>query len=60
MSCLFLGNNRQHIPLCAKIVFFFLCIRKVLGIAKVYMSPGSFQGAAVSIAFAPDVNPADE
>ena len=26
-------------------------VRKVLGVAKVYMSPGSLQGAVVSLAF---------
>ena len=39
VSSLFLGNSRQHIPISAKMIFPW--VRKVLSIAKVYMSLGT-------------------
>ena len=47
---LFLGNNRQHQPVCAKTISSW--VRKVLCIAKAQMSPGSLWGVATSAALA--------
>ena len=45
VSSLFLGNNRQHIPVCAKMIS--SLVRKVLGITMEHMSPGTLLGTAV-------------
>ena len=50
----FLGNNRQHRPVCAKTIFSW--VRKVLCVVKAHMSPGSVWGAAASAALAVDVS----
>ena len=42
MTSLFLGNNRQHWPVCAKTISSW--VRKVLGVAKAHMSLGSLWG----------------
>ena len=42
VTSLFLGNNRQHWPVCAKTISSWE--RKVLGVAKAHMSPGSLWG----------------
>ena len=42
MTSLFLGNNRQHRPVCAKTISSW--VRKVLGVAKADMSLGSLWG----------------
>ena len=42
VTSLFLGNNRQHRPVCAKTIFSW--VRKVLGVAKAHMSLGSLWG----------------
>ena len=42
VTSLFLGNNRQHWPVCAKTISFW--VRKVLCVAKVHMSLGSLRG----------------
>ena len=39
VTSLFLGNNRQHRPVCAKTISSW--VRKVLCVAKAHMSPGS-------------------
>ena len=54
MCLLFLGYNRQHIPVCAKMIMSGL--RKFLGIAKANMSVGIIKGAAVSAAFVAGVS----
>ena len=54
MTSLFLGNNGQHQPVCAKTISSW--VWKVLGIAKAHMSPGSLQGVAVSAALAAGVS----
>ena len=46
MYFLFLGNNRQHMSICAKRISSWA--RKVLGVAKAHMSPSTFWGAVVS------------
>ena len=38
----FLGNNKQHRPVCAKTISSW--VRKVLSVAKAHMSPGSLGG----------------
>ena len=48
VTSLFLGNSRQHRPVCAKTISFW--VRKVLCVAKAHMSPGSLQGVAASAA----------
>ena len=48
MTSLFLDNNRQHRPVCAKTSSSW--VRKVLFAAKAHMSPGSFWQAAASAA----------
>ena len=50
VTSLFLGNNRQHMPVCAKTISSW--VRKVLCVAKAHMSPGSLQGVAASAALA--------
>ena len=50
----FLGNNRQHQPVCAKTISSW--VRKVLGVAKAHMSLGSLQGVAASAALAAGVS----
>ena len=42
VTSLFLGNNRQHRPVCAKTLSSW--VRKVLSVAKAHMSPGSLWG----------------
>ena len=42
VTSLFLGNNRQHQPVCAKTIS--SRVRKVLCVAKAHMSPGSLGG----------------
>ena len=42
VTSLFLGNNRQHWPVCAKSSSSW--VRKVLGVAKAHMSLGSLWG----------------
>ena len=54
MTSLFLGNNRQHRPVCAKTISSW--VRKVLGVAKAHMSLGSLQGVAASAALAAGVS----
>ena len=54
VTSLFLGNNRQHRPVCAKTISSWL--RKVLGIAKAHMSLGSLQWVAASTALAAGVS----
>ena len=53
-SFLFLGNNRQHRPVCAKTISSW--VRKVLGVAKAHLSLGSFWGVAASAALAAGVS----
>ena len=48
VTSLFLGNNRQHRPVCAKTISSW--VRKVCCVAKAHMSPGSLQRAAASAA----------
>ena len=48
MYSFFLGSNRQHLPVCAKMKSSW--VRKVLGIAKAHMSLGTVQGATMSAA----------
>ena len=48
VTSLFLGNNRQHQPACAKTISSW--VRRVLCIAKAHMSLGSLQGVAASAA----------
>ena len=50
MTSVFLGNNRQHQPVCAKTISSW--VRKVLSVAKAHMSPGSLWGVAASAALA--------
>ena len=45
-SLFFLGDNRQHQPVCAKTISSW--IRKVLCVAKAHMPVGSLQGVAAS------------
>ena len=54
VTALFLGNNRQHRPVCAKTIY--SLVSKVLCIAKAHMSPGSLWGAAASAALAAGVS----
>ena len=54
VSTLFLGNNRWHLLVCAKIIS--SLVRKALGIAKAGMSLGTLQGAVVSAAFVAGVS----
>ena len=54
VTSLFLGNNRQHWPVCAKTISSW--VRKVLGVAKAHMSLGSLQGVAASATLAAGVS----
>ena len=54
VTSLFLGNNRQHWPVCAKTISSW--VRKVLCVAKAHMSLGSLWGAAASAALAAGVS----
>ena len=54
VTSLFLGNNRQHRPVCAKTISSW--VRKVLGVAKAHMSLGSLWGVAASAALAAGVS----
>ena len=54
VTSLFLGNNRQHRPVCAKTLSSW--VRKVLGVAKAHMSLGSLWGIAASAALAAGVS----
>ena len=54
VTSLFWGNNRQHQPVYAKTISSW--VRKVLGVAKAHMSPGSLQGVAASAALAAGVS----
>ena len=54
VTSLFLGNNRQHRPVCAKTISSW--VRKVLGVAKAHMSLGSLWGVATSAALAAGVS----
>ena len=54
MTSLFLGNNSQHQPVCAKTISSW--VRKVLGVAKAHMSQGSLWGVAASAALAAGVS----
>ena len=45
-SLFFLGNNRQHRPVCAKTISSW--VRKVFGVAKAHMSLGSLWGVAAA------------
>ena len=49
-----LGNNRQHRPVCAKIISSW--VREVICVAKAHMCLGSLQGAASSAALAAGVS----
>ena len=51
---LFLGNSRQHQPVCAKTISFW--VRKVLCVAKAHMSLGSLWGVVASAALAAGVS----
>ena len=53
VTSLFLGNNRQHQPVCAKTISSW--VRKVLSVAKAHMSLGSLWGVAASAALAAGV-----
>ena len=48
MPSLFIGNNRQHLPICAKVISSW--VRNVLSIGKAHASSGSFQGAVALVA----------
>ena len=54
VTSLFLGNNRQHWPVCAKTISSW--VRKVFYVAKAHMSLGSLQGVAASAALAAGVS----
>ena len=54
VTSLFLGNNRQYCPGCAKTISSW--VRKVLGVAKAHMSLGSLQRVAASAALAAGVS----
>ena len=54
VTSLFLGNSRQHQPVCAKTISSW--VRKVLGVAQAHMSLGSLQGVAASAALAAGVS----
>ena len=53
-TSLFLGNNRQHRPVCAKTISSW--VRKVLCVAKAHMSLGSLWGVAASAALVAGVS----
>ena len=46
VSSMFLGNNRQHMPVCAKTISSW--VRKVSCIAKAHIPLGAVWGSAVS------------
>ena len=48
MFSLSLGYNRQHIPICSKMISW---VRRVLSVARTHMCPGTLQGAVVSVAW---------
>ena len=54
VTSLFLGNKRQHQPVCAKTISSW--VRNVLCVAKACMSLGSLWGVAVSAALAASVS----
>ena len=54
LTSVFLGNNRQHRPVCAKTISSW--VRKVLCIAKAHISLGYLLGAAVSTVLAAGVS----
>ena len=54
VTSLFLGNNRQHQPVCAKTISSW--VRKVLCVVKAYMSLGSLWGVAASAALVAGVS----
>ena len=54
MTFVFLGNNRQHRPVCAKTISAW--VWKVLSVAKAHMSLGSLQGAAAFAALVAGVS----
>ena len=54
MTSPFLGNNRQHWPVCAKTIS--SGVRKVPSVAKAHMSLGSVWGVAASAALAAGVS----
>ena len=47
MSFLFIGNNRQHMPVCAKMIS--STIRKVKSVAEAHMSLCNLQCATVTV-----------
>ena len=54
VTSLFVGNNRQHQPVCAKTMSSW--VRKVPCVAKAHMSLGSLQEVAASAALAAGVS----
>ena len=54
MTFLFLGNNRQHQPVCAETISSW--VWKVLSVAKAHTSPGSLGVVAASAALAAGVS----
>ena len=54
VTSLFLGNHRQHWPVCAKTISSW--VRKILGVAKAHMSLGSLWGVVASTALAAGVS----
>ena len=54
MTSLFLGNNRQHQPVCAKTISSW--VWKVLSVGKAHMSLAFLQGVAASAALAAGVS----
>ena len=55
VTCLFLGNNRQHRLVCAKTISSW--VRKVLCVAKAHMPLGSLWGCSLSSWCFPGVHP---
>ena len=54
VNSLFLGNNRQHLPVCAKTISSW--VRKVFCVAKAHMSLGSLWKVAASAALVAGVS----
>ena len=54
VTSLFLGNNRQHCPVCPKTISSW--VWKVLSVAKAHMSLGSVWGIAASATLAAGVS----
>ena len=54
VTSLFLGNNRQHRPVCAKTISSW--VRTVLCVARAHMSLGTLWGAAASAALVAGVS----